>query len=126
MQVQFSKTEGIIKAITKIYLTKEERAALQSTMDLNRELQSIVEDKVFYVDRRSFKGDEINQDGYPLNPDFRVPIVWLNSPAVCKAHLAESLDNQLKLIYRRPSIITQIRYDFPRLLICKTFSKSGF
>jgi hypothetical protein len=123
MQIQFYRSSRIIENIEKIFLTKEERSALQSLMDLPEELQSIVEDKIFFVNRLTFKGSQINADGYPISPDFRLPIVWLNSPAVCKAHLAASLDNQLKMVYRRPKLNTSIRYDFPRLLISKSFVK---
>ena len=120
MEIQFARTSRIIESIQKIYLTKEERAALQSLIDLPQELKSIVEDKNFTVNKDIFKGSQINEDGYPLD-HHRVPVVWLNPPAVCRRHLEEHPSNTLRMIYRRPKLNTQIRYDFPRLLIAKGY-----
>lgn len=121
MEIQFARNSRIIESIQKIYLTKEERAALQSLIELPPELKSIVDDKNFTVNKETFKGKEINEDGYPLEYH-RVPVVWLNPPSVCRNHLNEHHSNTLRMIYRRPKLNTQIRYDFPRLLIAKGYA----
>lgn len=121
MEIQHARNSRIIESVHKIYLTKEERAALQSQIDLPEELKKLVEDKNLTVNRLTFKGNQINEDGYPMYDGHRVPVVWLNPPAVCRKHLEESPDNTLRMIYRKPRINSAIRYDFPRLLIAKSF-----
>lgn len=120
MYIAFRREERRIQAIEKIFLTKEDRAALQSIQQLPDDLKSIVNDRVVFVNAGNFSRD-INEDGYPTENGKRFPIVWLNSPADCKHHLAADPKNTLRLIFRTPRLPADIKYDFPRVLIAKVF-----
>ena len=117
MHISFNRVSNIIQDIEKVYLTKEERAALQSMLNLPLDLRILVEDKYVLADQVQFNFD-INEDGY-WHLGRRYPIVWLNSPQSCRKHLHESLDNKLRLVFRKPKLETKIPYDFARVLISK-------
>lgn len=122
MDIAFNRDDRKIRSIEKIFLTKEERAALQSTINLPPDLQMIVDQTIKNVNIGTFNTD-INEDGY-LFQNKRWPIVWLNSPTDCKHHLAMDPKNQLCLIFRWPKLPSKIKYDFPRVLISKIMANN--
>lgn len=121
MDVIFDRENHKIKNIEKVYLTKEDRAALQSIIFLPPDLKMLVEDKMILVNQGTFNFD-INEEGY-LWKNHRYPIVWLNSPSDCKHHMAMDSKNQLALLFRTPKLPSRIKYDFPRVLISKHMSR---
>ena len=121
MDIAFNREDRRIKSIEKVFLTKEERAALQSIIQLDQELKILVEDQLILVNRVTFNSD-INEEGY-LWKNHRFPIVWLNSPTDCKHHLSVDPQNQLALLFRTPKLPSKIKYDFPRVLISKHMSR---
>lgn len=119
MEIAFNRDSGIIKGIEKIFLTKEERAALQSIIKLPQDLRLLVRDDTVLLNREEFNFD-ITEEGY-WHGNQRYPIVWLNSPRSCRRHLEENPENQLRLVFRKPKLRTAINYDFSRVLISKAY-----
>ena len=120
MYIAFHRDQRIIKSIEKVFLTKEDRAALYSLQQIPDELKVLVDDRIIHVNAGTFSKD-INELGYPGENNQRFPITWLNSPADCKHHLAADPKNTLRLIFRTPKLPSDIKYDFPRVLISKAF-----
>lgn len=119
MQITYNRSDRIINGIEKIFLTKEERAALQSIISLPEDLRMLVHDEIVLLDKQQFNFD-ITEEGY-WHMGRRYPIVWLNSPQSCRKHLEDYQDNKLRLVFRKPRIHTNINYDFARVLISKSF-----
>ncbi len=117
MDITFDRANRQIIAVEKVFLTKEERAALQSIINLDPELRLIVEDVQRFVNYGSWNPD-ITENGYLWN-NKRWPIVWLNSPTDCRYHIGADPKNELSLVFRSPRLQAKIKYDFPRVLISK-------
>ena len=120
MYIAFNRDSKRIQSIAKVFLTKEDRAALYSLQQLPDELKVLVTDEIVHVNAGTFSKD-INELGYPNSKGQRFPITWLNSPADCHRHMAADPKNSLRLIFRTPKLPADVKYDFPRVLIAKAF-----
>ena len=115
----------------KIYLLREERAALANFLRLPDDLKKIVRDDIYLVNSLTFDWDAVTELGLRIphssnQEDFHYyPITWLNTPVHCKKHLKAHSNNSLQIILRRPSIQTNLPYDFPRALISVVKSNQG-
>lgn len=107
-----------IKTI-KVYLLKEERAALAANINLPDDLKEIISDAVYHVNSLTMNWESVTEDGLYIPNVGWYAITWLNSPADCKRWLKAHSSNELKIILRTPSIKSQMPYDFPRALIAK-------
>ena len=118
MQIAYDRSNRVISGIEKVFLTKEERAALQSIINLPAELKMLVDDRKVICDWIEFSDFQITEDGLVV-PDLQGPrpIVWLNSPSDCRKHLHNG--GLVSLIFRSPKLTTRIPYDFRRVLISK-------
>ena len=103
----------------KVYLLKEERAALAANINLPDDLKSIVSDDTYHVNSLSMDWDAISEDGLYIPNVGWYAITWLNSPADCKRWLKSNAANELKIILRTPKVKSKFPYDFPRALISK-------
>lgn len=103
----------------KVYLLKEERAALAANINLPDDLKSIVYDDTYHVNSLSMDWDAISEDGLYIPNVGWYAITWLNSPADCKRWLKSNTANELKIILRTPKVKSKFPYDFPRALISK-------
>ena len=100
----------------KVYLTANERASLNSILNLSEELKPLVTDERYSFNELSFNWDMVTENGLSIFPDL-YPITWLNSPTQIRKHLAANAKNQITIVLRRPAIASQIPYDFPRAII---------
>lgn len=118
MYIAFNRDSKRIQSIAKVFLTKEDRAALQSIINLPAELKMLVDDRKVICNWIEFSNFQITEDGLVV-PDLQGPrpIVWLNSPSDCRKHLQN--DGLVSLIFRSPKLTTRIPYDFRRVLISK-------
>ena len=103
----------------KVYLLKEERAALAANINLPDDLKSIVSDDTYHVNSLSMDWDAISEDGLYIPNVGWYAITWLNSPVDCKRWLKCGTANELRIVLRTPSIKSKFPYDFPRALISK-------
>ena len=118
MQIAYDRSNRIISGIEKVFLTKEERAALQSIINLPAELKMLVDDRKVICNLTEFSDFIITEDGLVVpNLQGPRPIVWLNSPSDCRKHLENG--GLVCLIFRSPKLTTRIPYDFRRALISK-------
>jgi hypothetical protein len=122
MEYVFNRDNKLIQSIAKIYLTKEERQALTSAINLPDDLKPLVKDHVIYLNELTFDWDNVTAEGYQVYKDIYYPITWLNAPALIKKHLEKSTRHTIRIIIRVPTLKSDIPYDFPRVLISKSFA----